>query len=54
MITYSHTGVPEAYKNLVAISYRCSCAISKAGNNGKNGYSIEGLVAKVKGTVANG
>ena len=49
----------QRLQNLVAISERyCrSLLTSKAsciGNNGKIGYSIRGLLAKVKDTVANG
>ena len=43
-------------QNLVAIfqRYYCPVLISKAGYNGKNGYPIQGLIAKMKDTVANG
>ena len=52
-------GVPRSLRNLVANShkYYWPVLISKAGykgNNGKIGYSIQGLVAKVKDTAANG
>ena len=53
-------GVPEALQNLIVISlrYRQLVLTLKAScewNNGENGYSVQqGLVAKVKDTVANG
>jgi hypothetical protein len=55
----SASGVPEAYKILYPFSPDITEPVqfSKAGyieNNGKIGYSIQGLVAKVKDTVANG
>ena len=57
-----HVSIPQGFLKLTK---SCShfpkilltSAFSKAGykgNNGKNGYSIQGLVAKVKGTLANG
>ena len=49
----------RSLQNLVAISQRSwrpllTLKTSCKGNNGKIGYSIQGLVAKVKDTVANG
>ena len=53
----SHTGVSKAYKTLYPLSktlptntgIKADCK----GNNGENGCSVQGLVAKVKDTVAN-
>ena len=50
------SGVPEAYK-IISQRYECPVLMSEAGykgNNDKTGYSVQGLVAKVKDTVANG
>ena len=54
-----HTSGSRSLQNLVAISpkYYWPVLVTKAGckgDNGKNGYSIQGLVAKVKDTVSNG
>ena len=49
----------RSLQNLVAISHRyCQSMITlkavSEGNNGEDGYSIQGLVVKVKDAVANG
>ena len=58
---YNFLWVPRdsrSLQNLVAISQiLLTSADLKAGykgKSGKNGYSVQGLIAKVKGTVANG
>ena len=53
-----HSGFPKLTKScshfpkilLISVDSKAGCK----GNNDKNGYSIQGLVAKVKNTVANG
>ena len=57
--THVYSRGSQSLQNLVALSLRyCQMLlILKAGwngNNGNNGYSFQGLVAKVKDIVANG
>ena len=46
-------GDPQDLQNVVAIEkYHQISANHCEGNNGENGYSVQGLVAKVQNTVA--
>ena len=54
-----HSDIIQSLQNLIAISQRSwqpllTLKAGCIGNNGKIGYSIQGLVAKVKDTVAIG